>query len=180
MLYHGQCNKAVNDELGWMGKEAIVVQFKVRLQPWHFPRLRKTAKEVRRDNLCPRRNSSTSARRGNFLGSIIPINIHYWFINYEKHDSLLVINLTLLNSGLFLSPVRFILIHSDGLRPCTAGVRLLAWAKDRPPLHSAQTGSETHPASYPTDNGGSFPVGQGRWSYTSTPPNAFMVWCFIN
>jgi hypothetical protein len=60
--------------------------------------------------------------------------------------------------------------------------------------HRIQTGSEAHPASYPMGTRGSF-SGEKRpgreadhsppssaeaknaWSYTSTPPYAFMAWC---
>jgi hypothetical protein len=64
-------------------------------------------------------------------------------------------------------------------------------------LHVVQTGSRTHPASYPMGTGDSFPeVKQpGReadhspptnadvkrmWVYTSTPPQVFMAYCLIS
>jgi hypothetical protein len=42
------------------------------------------------------------------------------------------------------------------------------------------TSSESHSASYPMDTKGSFPRGKvvrEAWSFTSTPPYIFMVWC---
>jgi hypothetical protein len=64
-------------------------------------------------------------------------------------------------------------------------------------LHSIQTGSVDHSASYPMGTRCSFPRGkaaaakswpltsiqcQGQvwWSYTSTPKDVFMAWCLIN
>jgi hypothetical protein len=79
----------------------------------------------------------------------------------------------------------------------TAGVRFPAGARDISLLHSFQTGSGAHPASYPMGTGSCFsggkaagawswPLtsikcrGQEWWSYTSIPPYIFMVWCVIH
>jgi hypothetical protein len=52
-------------------------------------------------------------------------------------------------------------------------------------LHSIQTGSGPHPASYPVGAESSFPwvksgLGLQYAIYTSTPPHVFMAWCLIN
>jgi hypothetical protein len=53
--------------------------------------------------------------------------------------------------------------------------------KDFSPLHVVQTGSGTHPASYPMGMGNSFhspPTSaevKNTWIYTSTPPYVFMA-----
>jgi hypothetical protein len=65
----------------------------------------------------------------------------------------------------------------------------IAEARNVSVLHSTQTGA--HPASYPMDTGGSFPVGEvpGReadhlhqewWSYTSILQCVLMMWRLIN
>jgi hypothetical protein len=70
----------------------------------------------------------------------------------------------------------------------TDGVRLPAGARDFSLLHSVQTNCGAHPASYPMGTVVTRPGvklttkcrGQEWWSYTSTPPYAFMAWCLLN
>jgi hypothetical protein len=82
--------------------------------------------------------------------------------------------------------------YSAGLRARWSGVRVPAGAGNFSLHHCVQTCSGAHPASYPMGTRGSFPVVKrpGReadylppysaevkklWSYTSTPPYAFMM-----
>jgi hypothetical protein len=77
------------------------------------------------------------------------------------------------------------------------GFWFLTGAKDFSDLHSIQTGSGAHPASYPVGTRGLIPQGveqmecepdhsppsstkvRNWWSYTFTPPYIFLVWCLI-
>jgi hypothetical protein len=77
-----------------------------------------------------------------------------------------------------------------------AGVRFFAGARDFSLLHSVQTGSGVHPASYPNGTVGFSPgvKRQGREADHSPPssaevknggaipplPYVYMVWCLIN
>jgi hypothetical protein len=74
----------------------------------------------------------------------------------------------------------------------TTGVWFTSWVRDFPILHSTQTDSGTHPASYPICTGEYFLGGKAvgvwiciwwrdrEWCSTSTPKYIFMLWTLIN
>jgi hypothetical protein len=127
-------------------------------------------------NVGASRSHNHMGLQGLFQGEL------YLFFFYRSQMNSVHTSSTLLLSRSIL--IYYITSENQGSR-----VRFLAGARDLYLLHSVQTGSGAHPASYPMGTGGSFLGGKAVTShphpmacmcwYTSSPLSNYTVWCLI-